>query len=103
MRTEEEYRDSLTLSSTFGLVRTNVRALSRAGNRQQFERAFDRMLELDLTIADPRWRKARCLKEIVRLREVLCDLFQGDNIYQTSFDYLRRYFLEFGMAARLNR
>ena len=74
------------------------------GNVQQSERAFDRMLELlDLTIADPRWIKARRLKEITRLREVLCDLFLGDNAYQTSFEYVRQYFLEYGLAARLNR
>lgn len=44
------------------------------------------MLELlDLTIEDPRWRGTGRLKELLRLREVLCDLFYGDNVYNTTF------------------
>ena len=54
--------------------------------------AFYRGLELlDLTISDPRLR--RRLKEIVRLREILCDRFLGDNIYNTSFDFLKNIFI----------
>lgn len=74
------------------------------GEREHFERAFDRMLELlDLTIADPRWKGLHRLKELLRLREVLCDLFCGDNVYQTTFEDIQKYFLYFGIAARANR
>jgi hypothetical protein len=63
------------------------------------DKAIDRALELfDLTIADARWKNR--LKEITRARETVCDLFYGDNIYQTSFASLERYFLQFGIAAR---
>jgi hypothetical protein len=42
------------------------------GDGERFEKAFERMLELiDLTAADPRWRAARRLKEIRRLRDVV--------------------------------
>jgi len=74
------------------------------GDNDRFENAFDRMLELlDLTIEDPRWRGKGRLKELLRLREVLCDLFYGDNVYNTTFEYLEKYFLYFGIAARANR
>ena len=74
------------------------------GEREHFEKALDRMLELlDLTIADPRWQRSRRLKELVRLREVLCDFFCGDNVYGTKLEDLQKYFLYFGIAARANR
>lgn len=75
---------------------------AEAGDREQQEQAFSRMLELlDFTRADPRWRGRR--KELCRLREILCDRFRGDNVYGTDFDWLRRHFLEYGIAARLRR
>ena len=61
--------------------------------------AFYRALELlDLTIADPRLKHR--LKEINRLREVLCDRFVGENVHNTTFDFLRKYFYQFGYLAR---
>jgi hypothetical protein len=82
------------------------RAISwrRRGDKDRFEKAFERMLELlDLTIEDPRWRNTGKLKELCRLREVLCDVFVGDNEYNTSFEDLQKYFLYFGVAARRDR
>jgi len=74
------------------------------GDGARFEKAFDRMLELlDLTIADPRWRARRRLKEIVRLREEVCDVFNGNDVYDTPIDVLKTYFLYFGIAARADR
>ena len=68
-------------------------------NRDAGMNAFYRALELlDLTIADPRWIKR--LKEFSRMREILCDRFVGDNIYNTTFDFLKKYFYEFGYLAR---
>ena len=58
-----------------------------------------RTLELiDLTIIDKRWKNR--LLEILRLREVFCDLFFGKNLYNTSTKSLQDYFLLFGLAAR---
>ena len=71
-------------------------------DNKHFIHAFDRMLELlDLTIADRRWRNHR-LKELVRLREVVCEELWGEN--QASIDTnLRSYFLYFGILARKDR
>lgn len=64
--------------------------------------AIDRALELlDLTISDPRWRFR--LKEILRLRELLCDKFYGSNEYKTPDSFLKDYFLAYAMAIRLHR
>ena len=71
---------------------------ARQGPRST-ESAFIRALELlDLTITDPRWH--RRLKELTRLREVLCDYFVGENQYNVTPDSLNNYFLAFNYAAR---
>jgi len=81
-----------------------ARAIS-ARTRQDFnamQSAFERGLELlDLTIADPRWRKR--LKELTRLREVLCDYFVGENQYRSTDRSFNNYFLAFTYAARRNK
>ena len=93
----------LSLMEQLGNVGSEVeRALNwqKKGNKEQSLRAGERMLELlDFTIADERWRYR--LKEITRTREVLCDYFWGDNDYHTSAEFLHKYFLYFGIAARM--
>jgi hypothetical protein len=73
------------------------------GDQARFDHAFARLLELiDLTIADPRWRNHR-LKELTRLREVVCDELYSEVpefIHETD---LREYFLYFGILARSER
>jgi hypothetical protein len=65
--------------------------------------AFDRTLELlDLTIADPRWKRPR-LKELARTRELVCDALIGENIYNTPPEFLSKYFYQFAVAARKNK
>ncbi|MBP9850803.1 MAG: hypothetical protein KBC47_03875 [Candidatus Peribacteraceae bacterium] len=69
---------------------------------ERMQISFERCLELlDLTIADPKHRKR--LKELCRLREVLCDFFMGDNEYRSSGESLDEYFLEFNMVAQKER
>jgi hypothetical protein len=83
-----------------------IRAISwrQRGDQEHFERAFERMLELlDLTISDIRWRKPGRLKELTRLREVLCDFFKGGNTYHTTPKFLEDYFYHFSIAARRDR
>ena len=59
-------------------------------------------LELfDLTIQDIRWKSR--LKEILRAREVFCDIIYGDNQYQTSLKDLDRYFFYFALAVQLKK
>ena len=74
------------------------------GNTERFEKAFERMLELlDLTIEDPRWRTTRRLRELLRLREEVCDVFHGNDVFGTPIETLKQYFLYFGIAARSHR
>ncbi len=71
----------------------------KRGDNEKSNNALERGLELfDLTIADSRWRHR--LKEIVRMREVVCDYFYGDNHYQSTAEWLDKYFLQFAIAAR---
>lgn len=74
-----------------------------SGDEVRFEHAFARLLELvDLTIADPRWKNHR-LKELTRLREVICDELCNENREIDSPSDLREYFLYFGILARSER
>ncbi len=96
---------TLSLAEQLGNVGSEYERAQRwkqRGEQKHFEKAFDRMLELlDLTIADPRWRNHR-LKELVRLREVVCEEFFGEP-YKSSTGDLRSYFLQFAMLARKDR
>lgn len=71
----------------------------RKNDEESKKKSFARVLELvDLTIQDNRWKSR--LSELVRLREVLCDVFTKKNIYNISREKLNNYFLYFGLAAR---
>jgi hypothetical protein len=75
----------------------------KQGDKDRFEHAFARMLELlDLTIVDPRWKNHR-LKELTRLREVTCDELYNDTPEFLHPCDLRQYFLYFGILARSER
>ena len=68
-------------------------------NPSRFEKAFERALELlDLSLDSP--RNKNHLKEIARTREILVDFLIGDNQYNMSSEFLRKYFLQFTYAAR---
>jgi hypothetical protein len=43
------------------------------------------------------------LRELLRLREGVCDVFHGNEGFGTSIETLKKYFLYFGIAARANR
>lgn len=71
-----------------------------AGNRNRFDGALARALELfDLTAADDRWRGAR-RREILRARSEFCRLFFDESVSPDSAAGLSRYFLHFAIAAR---
>ena len=71
-----------------------------AGNRDRFDGALTRALELfDLTAADDRWRGPR-RREILRARSEFCRLFFDDSVAPDSAAGLSRYFLHFAIAAR---
>lgn len=96
---------TFTLAEQMGNIGSEVYRSIRAkqqSNDQQFQFAFDRMLELlDLTIADVRWNSGR--RELTRTREVLCDFLVGDNVYRSDANFLQTYFDQFALAARKDR
>lgn len=94
---------TFSLAEQLGNVGSEIhRAIRARGDKKRFEGALFRGLELlDLTIRDIRWR--RRLKELLRVREVLCDAFFGGIEYGTSLEDLDKYFYYFAYAARANR
>jgi hypothetical protein len=69
-------------------------------NTKRWTSAFARALELfDLTATDARWRGHR-RREILRARELFCGLFYATAPAAGDAAFLRKYFLEFAMAAR---
>lgn len=96
----------LTILEQLGNVGSEIsRARKWQGkDTQYFENAIFRALELlDLTLTDPRWVKARRLKEIVRAREMVCDAYYGGKEYGSTLKDLDNYFYHFAYAARANR
>ena len=95
----------LPLVEQLGNIGSEVnRALMAKTDEKRFDNAVIRALELfDLTLADPRWRKGKRLKEICRARELFCDAVQGGLVYGTKLEDLNRYFYYFAYAARANR
>jgi len=91
----------MTIAEQLGNVGSEYERAVRFKQRNDlhhFERAFDRMLELlDLTISDQRWHNHR-LKELVRLREVVCEEFYSNKAYPAGS--LKKYFLDFALLAR---
>ncbi|OHA64907.1 MAG: hypothetical protein A2672_02405 [Candidatus Wildermuthbacteria bacterium RIFCSPHIGHO2_01_FULL_49_22b] len=74
-------------------------AMWQGKNKERFERAVERALELfDLTLADARWRGR--LKEIARARELFCAAALGSKEYAATLQDLEKYFLPFAFAAR---
>ena len=94
----------LTLVEQLGNVGSEVSRALRWQDRDEklFGSAVERALELiDLTLRDSRWRHR--LKEVCRVREVLCDAAFGSGTYNTSLEDLNRYFTQFALAARNGR
>ena len=98
---------TFSVSEQLGNVGSEFERAARAferGDRDRFEKAFERMLDLlDLTVEDPKWRTPCRLRELLRLREEVCDVFHGNEIFGTSIETSKKYFLYFGIAARANR
>jgi hypothetical protein len=77
----------------------NWRAKHNAAHSQK---AFERALELaDLTLENGRGGPR--LREVARMREALVDYFLGSNEFGSTEKSWKRYFLNFGYAARKDR
>jgi len=96
--------NAFSISEQLGNVGSEFERAARAferGDRDRFESAFERMLELlDLTVEDPKWRTGTRLRELLRLREEVCDVFHGNEVFGTPLETLKKYFLYFAIAAR---
>ena len=84
--------EQLTLAQQLGNIGS---AFARGVKSNNFDEA---LVLLDLTISDKRW--TRRLKELTRLREVLCDQVLDTKNYQIETSTLNDYFLSFGVIAR---
>ena|SRR3989338_9966490 len=94
---------TMTLAEQLGNVGSEVSRARKAQGKDapRYEAAMVRAFELlDLTLADPRWQKARRLKEISRARELLGDAYYGGTSYGSNLEDLDRYFYYFAIAAR---
>jgi len=93
----------LNLMEQLGNIGSEVERIiswKNKGNSDLSTKALYRSLELlDLTIRDPRWRGSK-LKELTRTREILCDTFVGDNVYNTPPEFFSKYFHGFAIAAQ---
>lgn len=96
----------LTLAEQLGNVGSEVERIiswRRKKDEKYAESAFYRTLDLlDLTISDKRWYGPK-LKELCRLREVLCDSYFGGKLYNTPLEYFQKYFFQFALAASKNK
>lgn len=73
------------------------------GKNDRAMSAAERALELlDFTV-DSLQKQHRSPREILRMRELLCDYFYGDNSYASSGDALNKYFDAFSMKAARQR
>lgn len=93
----------MLLAEQMGNIGSEVGRAINWKNKNQpayYEKAFTRMLELiDLTLVDKRWRGNR-KKEIARMREAICDSFEGSQFYQIPLSDWPKYFMPFATYAR---
>ena len=92
----------MTLCAQMGNIGSEIsRAIKwQYKNPAIYESCIYRAIELiDLTLSDPRLRY-RC-KEIARTKEVLCDVWFGGKMFNSTLESLEKYFNQFALAARL--
>lgn len=74
----------------------------KKANAEMSKNAFYRALELlDFTINDSKNKSS--LGEILRVRELLVDYFNGDNMYHSTDQLWEKYFYYFNIAVRSSR
>jgi hypothetical protein len=92
----------LTLLEQMGNIGSEVGRTLRATAPSRRQNAAYRTLELfDMTLDDKRWYGRG--NELARTREVFCDYVFGDNQYNSNAADLEKYFMQFAIAARLQR
>ena len=72
------------------------------GNIEESKAALFRALELiDLTRLDPKNRHG--LRELCRMRELLCDTYFGENVWKQTDEQWQKYFMYFAWCAAYER
>jgi hypothetical protein len=96
---------TLNLDEQLGNIGSEVGRALRAhakGNEARMRAALLRALELiDLTVVDPRFTAER--PEVLRARDLLCDLLVGENHHRSTPESIDGYFLTFALEARHDR
>ena len=93
---------TLSLYEQLGNIGSEIGRAIKAKTSADKTAAGYRALELfDMTLKDRRWYGRG--SEIARAREVTCDFLFGDNVYNSTPQSLERYFMQFALAARLDR
>jgi hypothetical protein len=78
------------------------RIIKAKNNQLKFDSSVLRALELiDLTIQDKKCKNS--IKEILRIREVFCDIIFGDSQYNTTLEDLNKYFFYFALLHQLKK
>lgn len=86
-------------SFQMGNIGSEVHRMTKAEkvDQERYNLAFERALELiDLTLSDKRWIKR--YKEISRVRELLCGLYLGENLFDIDLSDLDNYFFQFCLS-----
>lgn len=93
---------TMTLAQQLGNVASEFarfQGWDASADGEQRDRSAVRLLELlDLTIADPRWRRGRT--ELARLREAFCACYVGHGRAIIPATQLAGYLLQFAQRAR---
>ncbi len=76
---------------------TRARLWEEKREETQWIKALERGLVLiDCTLEDPRWRNR--LRELTRLREVVCDWYAGQKTYPVPVKFLEDYCTQFSFV-----
>jgi len=85
----------LTLPEQLGNIGSEFHRWTAVKSEKSFAETLDL---LDLTISDIRWNNR--LKELTRLREIICDVSMDSKFYDTSATALEKYLFSFALLAR---
>lgn len=64
------------------------------GNMEQCKKAMYRALEL-ISLTTDAQRGKHCLKEFIQFYEVVCDYYLGENEYNSTGQWLQKYYDDF--------
>lgn len=99
--------ENMPLAEQMGNIGSEISRVIRwknKGNLERMQGALERALELiDLSIrwaqkTDNRQRYPGAIRELCRLREVVCDSYFGKNEYMSDDSRMLRYFDQFALA-----